>query len=113
MKAFSNLLKPSNVVFVLLSGFAAALIIISAFSLPESVEHLNGEVTDCVSARRFTIKRGSPYWDCKVMLDGASKPIMALSTDDFTGKTVLVRVSKQTAINQTNYFIVVESNQNK
>lgn len=101
----TDLLTPANVIYFILFSFVAVLIVVIAFSLPESVHVVEAKVTSCISAQRFRIKMGSPYYDCELNLPGIERPVMAMSSDDYSGKRVMVRIARQPAINQTNYFI--------
>ncbi len=101
----SDMLTPSNVIFFILFSFVVVLIVVMAYSLPETVHVVEAQAIKCTTAQRFRIKMGSPYYDCELKLPDIERPVTAMSSTDYSGKTVMVRIAHQTAINQTNYFV--------
>lgn len=95
----NELLTPSNVIYFILLSFIAVLIIVIAFSFPESIHVVEAKAIKCISESR------SRFYRCEVKLPGIERPVVAMARDNYSGDIVTVRIARQPAINQTNYFI--------
>jgi hypothetical protein len=112
--ATQELARPAGrtyiVIAVVLLTLAATLVFTILVSLPHHEVTVKGNVVSCSLARRFGVKWGSPWHDCQVLLDGASKPINALARKDLNrGTRVVVKAETHEETGVTLYTITPDS----